>query len=130
MMDDRPPDGALHWASALLAAVVVLALAVPVIGMAAPWERAKRKPSPYAFTNNLKGKAIISAKAVPGISATEASARTPASRGRDVRMNAPLHEGERASTIGCVPIPRPRLPKVSSNKSCLSTNSYPGCGRG
>ena len=67
MTDDRAPDGPLHWASALLAAMVVLALAVPVLGVAAPWERAKRKPSPYAMTNSLKGKAIISATAVvPG----------------------------------------------------------------
>lgn len=66
-MEERPPDGPLHWGSALLAAVLVVALAIPVLSIAAPWSRAARKPVPYAFTNSLKGKAIFSATAVvPG----------------------------------------------------------------
>ena len=70
-MDQRPPDGPLHWASALLAAIVVLALAVPMLSIASPWSRAAKKPQPYAMTNSLKGKAIISAKSVrPGQTGT------------------------------------------------------------
>lgn len=66
-MDERPPDGPLHWGSAMLAAVVLIALAVPVLTMAAPWGRAAKKAAPYAFTNSQKGKAIFSAAAVlPG----------------------------------------------------------------
>jgi hypothetical protein len=66
-MDERPPDGPLHWGSALLAAVVLIALAVPVLSIAAPWSRAAKKPQPYAFTNSLTGTAIISATGVvPG----------------------------------------------------------------
>jgi hypothetical protein len=66
-MDERPPDGPLHWGSAMLAAVLVIALAVPVLSIAAPWSRAGKKPAPYTFTNSRKGKAVFSAQAVvPG----------------------------------------------------------------
>lgn len=63
----QEPDGMAHWTIALLAALAILALSVPMLSIASPWERAAKKRTPYAFTNSLKGKAVISANAVvPG----------------------------------------------------------------